>query len=82
MPTGGWISVVPDISASGFSSDCTLSVCMSSASTLVEFWWRIDGRLRDLPEGARIEVGRTVGDRSCGGGSGVVGEAGCDDMLG
>ncbi len=42
----------------------------------------MEGRLRDCVVGVSIELGRTVGDRSCGGGSGVVGEAGCDAIFG
>jgi hypothetical protein len=41
----------------------------------------MDGRLRDLAVVVRPEAGRTVGDRSCGGGSGVVGEAGWENAM-
>jgi hypothetical protein len=78
IPTAGCISAVPDISASADSSDWTLSAFKSSESAAVECWWRIEGRRRDREVGASIEAGLTVGDRSCGGGRGVVGEVGCD----
>ena len=37
----------------------------------------MEGRLRDRT-GADCEVGRTVGDRICAGGRGVVGDSGCE----
>lgn len=38
----------------------------------------MEGRRRDRTLGADSDVGRTVGDRSCVGGRGVVGDSGCD----
>lgn len=38
----------------------------------------MDGRLRDRWVGVDCDVGRTVGDRTCVGGRGVVGDSGCD----
>lgn len=38
----------------------------------------MEGRLLDRIAGAMVELGRTVGDRIWLGGSGVVGDSGCD----
>lgn len=38
----------------------------------------MDGRRRDRVGGLESEAGRTVGDRSWGGGRGVVGDVGCE----
>lgn len=89
IPTVDCISVVPVMSASGDSSDGMLSAFKSSVST-VDVWCLIEGLLRGRSEASRAAVaataaaaaafdgaiGRTVGERSCGRGSGVVGEVG------
>lgn len=77
MPTAERMPAFSAISVSGDSSEARLSPLMSSGS-VVEFWCLIDGRLRALAVGVWSETGGKVGERVCGGGSGVVGDVGWD----
>ena len=80
IPTVDCISAAlpPAISGSPDSSETMLSPLGSSGSPDVEAWCRMDGLLLERPVGTAVFVGRTAGDRNCAGGSGVVGDSGCD----